>query len=159
MCIRDRLSVLEAALDARDIDWSTPAIHPETEPTVDLSLVARPGDEDQLWLEVTAHNRGPYALGRVMVELECPGYSAWNGLRIPVGRIEAGDTATGSLRRDFKPGVFPREDEATLLVKSWGYEPVIAGNAMLRVESSPKPALTVHARMLEGDGDLSLIHI
>lgn len=143
---------LEAALEAGQIDWSVPT--PDESPSTPLTHVhvtIEPAGDDEVWVNAELENRGGQALGQLMVELSSQSFTGWDGLRIPIGRVEAGDTGAGRVRVDFRSGIYPREDDVTFQVRAAGHEPWPAGEGVLALHSSPRPEITVNARLLAGD--------
>ncbi|TNE85065.1 MAG: PDZ domain-containing protein [Deltaproteobacteria bacterium] len=142
---------LEEALAARDIDWTVPADVPE-DAALDAEVAVRvePAGPDEVWVIAEVANHGA-ALGQVLVELNSMAFSGWDGLRVPIGRIESGATGIGRVRVDFRAGIFPREDDVDFRVRAAGYEAVGAGSGTLALSTSPTPDLAVHARFVAGE--------
>jgi carboxyl-terminal processing protease len=140
---------LEAALAAKQIDWTVPPSS-EAPMRADVAVRVEPAGPDEVWVEAEVSNEGP-PLGQVLVELSCDSFSGWDGVRVPIGRVESGATVTGRVRLDFRAGVFPREDDVRFGLRAATREPQEVGAGVLFLETSPRPDLAVHTRFVSGD--------
>lgn len=137
------------AFAARELDWS-PAEAPGGPPEAEVRLRAEPveGHPDSLALRAEVQNLGSEPLHRVMVAVKSPEFSSWDGLVIPVGRVEPGATGEGSLRVALRPGIQSREDEVQLQLWTDQRPDHPAGSATLRAASSERPRLGVEAKLV-----------
>lgn len=141
---------LEEALAARDIDWTTPKQTSEEPMDADVSVRVEPAGPDEVWVSAEVTNHGT-ALGQVMVELSSEAFSGWDGVRVPIGRVEEGATVSGRVRLDFRAGVYPREDDVHYRLRAAGHPVLDAGTGTLYLETSALPELAVHTRFVAGD--------
>ncbi len=133
---------LHEALAASGIDWSEgPAPTHPPRLGLDLRVAPDPVDEEALVVTVRATNRSSTdTLFRVLVELRSS-FSGWDGLVVPLGRMEPGVTLEGHVRIHLRPGIRPREDEVEGWVHLHGAPATFVRSALLRAQSDPLPRL------------------
>lgn len=144
---------LAEALAAQGIDWSLP----ETPPTgpmpavhVQVSGAPDPERDDVIVITATAENRGKLPLHQARVELSSE-FRLWDGLVIPIGRLDPGASLTGEVRIGLNPGVNPREDDVSVSLRAAHHGAVEAGQVALHCESTPDPDLKASVRLV-GEG-------
>lgn len=141
------------AFAAEGIDWS-PHEGPVGEvPRVRATVKVEPDPDhdDVLVVSGEAVNLSlTEPLHRVSLEM-ASAFSGWDGLAIPIGRLEPGATLTGEVRVPLRRGIQPREDEVDLALRSDAHGRIPAGTATLRAGSRPVPRLAA-VLSLVGEG-------
>lgn len=144
---------LRAAFAVQGIDWS-PVVEPVGKaPPIDVQIQVVPDPDSPDVLVVTGEltNRSPdIPLHQASIELSSV-FSGWDGLALPVGRLEPGATLTGSVRVPLRPGIRQRQDEVDIAVRADGYGRLPAGTTVLTASSAPKPPITAEVRLV-GEG-------
>jgi hypothetical protein len=148
---------LVEALAARGIDWS-PAAVPAERADVRVTLRSAPDAErpDVLQVFAEVENRGAQPLHRVLVELSSD-FAGWDGLVLPVGRVEPGATVAGDVFVPLHAGVNAREDRVEIQVRADGLEPTSAGDGVLQAESSRAPRVTVSLRLVDDPAGMQAV--
>ncbi len=152
---------LDQAFAARGIDW-TPAEEPATHlPPVSVTVRAEPDPSRTDVLRVVAEleNRGEVPLYRAAVELTSD-FSGWDGLVLPIGRVDPGARVSGEVFVGLHIGVNPREDRVTAYVRAHGVEPTRVSETALKASSTVEPRLEGTVRLVrgeEGEGDRALV--
>lgn len=137
----------------RDVNWSaSPIDGPAPQVAVTVETSPHPTWEDAWIVSARGTNQGAEALARVQVELSCEGFSAWDGKVIPLGQLLPGQTATGEVIVELRPGIEPREDTVELAVRADKRPLAQAGETVLGVSSSVEPEVRLTAR-LDGTGE------
>lgn len=99
-----------------------------------------PDRTDVLRVIAELENRGDIPLYRAAVELESD-FSGWDGLVLPVGRVDPGALVLGEVYVPLHAGVNPREDRVTVFVRADGLEPRPVAESALSAASTPEPRL------------------
>lgn len=143
---------LVEALAAKGIDWSAAEAPPGVPPDVRVVVRSEPDPDREGVLRVVAavENRGRVPLHRALVEVSSE-FAVWDGVVLPIGRVDPGATVEGDLTVALQAGVNPREDVVSLALRADGRPPVPVGEAVLQAESPKAPRLSASLR-LEGAG-------
>jgi len=145
------------ALRDHGIDWTVQHPQASDQPVrADVRVVAEPSRTQEGALEVraTVANRESAPLERAVVVLHSESFPIWDGVAMPIGRIGAGETASGVHTLRLRPGVLPREDDVVATLRVAGRPALEAERVVLRSESPPVPDLAVTARMVPGPTDV-----
>lgn len=148
----EQTTTLAGALASQGIDWASgPVVKGSIPVDAHVTLEPDPDREDVLVLTGTVTNRDPErTLFQTALELQSS-FSGWDGLSLPIGRLEAGASLSGSVRVPLRRGIREREDEVQVVVRTLGREPFAAGSAVLTAKSTPHPRLEASVR-LDGEG-------
>jgi len=145
---------LDEAFAARGIDWS-PGEQPLAHlPPVKVVVRSEPDESRPDVIRVVAEleNRGEVPLYRAAVELSSE-FSAWDGLVMPVGRVEPGATVSGEVYVPLHTGVNPREDSVDVRVSAHGVAAVSVAQAVLHAESQLEPRVEGRVKLVkDGEG-------
>jgi carboxyl-terminal processing protease len=146
-------AALGEALSSQGIDWSIGPDVGGKPPPVDVALSVRADDErpDLLVVAGSITNRSEErTLYQASLELESA-FSGWDGLALPIGRLEPGATLSGAVKVALRPGIRSREDTVDLFVRAAGLPRIPAGEAVLTANSPGRPRLEASLR-LTGEG-------
>lgn len=143
---------LAAALATRGVDWN-PASHDGAMPEAFVDLHVRLSHDDPDVHVVTAEvtNNGPTKLYRGLIQLDCASFDSWDGLVIPVGAIESGETASGSVSVELRPGVALRDDEVSVALRADRRPALVLEHEVLTAGSHDLPRFRIEARLV-GEG-------
>lgn len=159
---QEQEAVLVEALGAHGIDWTRDPDLPAASGPVeaDVRIVATPSAEDPNAIDVraTVANREAVPLEQVVVVLRSEAFPVWEGVALPIGRLGAGETATGVHTVRLRPGIRPREDDVVGLLRVAGRDPVEASRVVLSSRSEAVPQIAVSARLV-ASGDASAAQV
>lgn len=141
---------LAEALTARGLDWS-PAPEEGTFVEARATVRAEP-DGDAVRLVATVENLGLDPLYQALVQVDCTSASWWDDVVVPVGRVPAGEAATGAVTVPLPTGIDSRIDAVEVRLRTDGRPPLLAGEQTLESSSSQPPVLRVAARLVGVEG-------
>ena len=145
---------LMATYALRGLDWSpAPVVHetfPEADPT--LELVGSPDAGSSVELVATVHNRGTQPLYRAQVRLGSID-RVWNGRVVPVGRVDPGQQATGSIKIELPLAARSREADVSLTLETDSHLSVDQATRVLALSGQGKPPLSVEVTLEPDGGD------
>lgn len=143
---RDQEAHLAEALQARGLDWTASATQGGPS-SVRVDVAARPDKAAEGGFRVRAavENLGEEPLHQVIVELACDGLSVWDGVAVPIGRVEPGGRGEGEAFVTLMPGIDPREDEVDLVLHVHGRPDVALPSEVLSAQSTSLPRLRIEA--------------
>jgi C-terminal peptidase prc len=141
------------ALAAHQIDWSAPpegeeVAGGEADALVEVKVHRSAPDSDTYIVAVNVENLSPNAMYQTFVKLDCPTFSAWNDLILPLGKLEPGAEKGSTMTVTLVPGFHSREDEVYAQVQSANYGPLPRHSNRVASESSKIPAVFVTARLM-----------
>ncbi|MBX2804076.1 MAG: PDZ domain-containing protein [Myxococcales bacterium] len=143
-------ATLADALQARGVDWSE-APH-DSVLDADVALTAEPIGGDSYRLVAAVTNRGRHAVHRGAVQLVCRTLGYWDGLVIPVGRVPAGQTRSGEIRLNLRPGIRRRVDEVDVTLRADGAAAMRAASQLITTQTRELPTVRVDARLVPRRG-------
>lgn len=152
---REQEAHLVEALAAQGIDWGLPEVPVSGPlPAVEVKIDSRPDPEREhvIVLHATVKNNGTTPLHRVRVELDSE-FRIWDGLVIPIGRLEPGAALEGEVRVGLAAGVNLREDDVEVAVHAASYGRKVVDRIALAAESTAKPQLTAKVNLV-GEGPI-----
>lgn len=148
----EQLAHLEAALTDRGIDWRQveEPVRGAPPAKAEVIVTATPvvGSPGVLRVRCQVTNLDDAVLERAMVVLQSESFPAWDGVALPVGRLEPGQVGFGSHTVRLRQGIGPREDEVRGVLRVAGRPPASTNTFLLRSGSGPRPAVAVTARLL-----------
>ena len=154
----DQQARLIDALSGRGIDWSPPPSPSEpASAAIPLAATARlttradPARPGAMLVSVDVVNLGDKPLSQALVEIECDTFDPWSGLVVPVGRVEPGATAHGTVELPLPSGVERREDTVRLRLRAAGRPPLALADQVLQAASPAIPRIAANVRIV-GDG-------
>ncbi len=136
------------ALAPRQVDWS-PAPEDGTFMEVKVSVAASPSADrtDAVDIVVDLESNDSEPIHQALVELESS-HAIWDGVVLPIGRIEPGQALQRSTQLPLPPGIAPREDLVSVRLRADKRPPLLIGEEVLRVASTPEPRLQLSARLV-----------
>ena len=140
----------------KGIDWSAAETAMESEPNIDVQ-VSVVGDllaGNEVEVQATVTNRGVHPLHRLQISLVGEERSPWDGLQLPIGRLDAGETAKGTRRLTLDLKEASRMDEVTPIAQMMFASDVELAATQLEIQRRPAPHLAVDAQLVENEGGL-----
>lgn len=132
----------------RGVDWRrAPEDTPGTAPAVRATVRAERVSGGRHTLEVSLTNDEAVPLYRAQVDVSCRSAGWWDGVLVPFGKVEPGQTVSGQATIDVPRGVEPRVDLATARVRVDRRESVPLGDQWLPSAAPPNPTLRLTLRV------------
>ena len=144
------------ALGAHGIDWNLLGQPSDRPVQADVRVIgeAVADEPGAVLVRATVANREAAPLERAVVVLHSESFPMWNGVAMPIGRIGAGETASGVHTIRLRAGVLPREDDVVATLRVAGRPQVEAESVVLRSASPDIPELAVTARVVPASDGL-----
>ena len=142
---------LVAAMEHQGVNWSPAEEEVAAMLEVDVRITVEPweGRPDVLMVKASVHNRGEEPLARALVELSCWSASQWDGMVIPVGSVQPGQTQVGVTALSLDAGVGPREDVVEIRLRADKRASLRVGNDVLASKSTPVPNIQLTTRLVD----------
>ncbi|MCB9687673.1 MAG: PDZ domain-containing protein [Alphaproteobacteria bacterium] len=139
---------MAALLAERGLSWErAPEDAPTSAPKVRAELSAQRLTGGRHELRVSLTNEEPVPLFRAQIELACRSAGWWDGVVVPFGRIEPGQTVEGVALVDVPRGIEPRVDAATAQVRADRRALSALGEQLVPSASNPAPTMRLSLRV------------
>ena len=153
---------LHDAYTAAGLDWEPgpqKGEHPYV-PDVDGAVTLTPvsGEKNLYAVNVSIENLGANPLHQALVYIGCATSGTWDGIVVPLGRVESNDKAVGRATIRLRAGVAARTDEVTATLRAHDTVPIVVARTPFSSVDDPPPAVQMSAR-LEGNGKDKTVHI
>ncbi len=127
---------LRDAFEDRGINWApAPTDGPSPAARVSVSAEPDPEERDVYVLEAVVENMGTTPLFQTHVRVTCEGFSHWDELVVPVGRVQPGQAGTGRVEVQLPPGIHDREDLVQVELRADGRPSLAVGEELIRSKS------------------------
>ena len=129
-------------------------------PDVDGAVTLTPvsGEKNLYAVNVSIENLGANPLHQALVYIGCATSGTWDGIVVPLGRVESNDKAVGRATIRLRAGVAARTDEVTATLRAHDTVPIVVARTPFSSVDDPPPAVQMSAR-LEGNGKDKTVHI
>ncbi|MFK7930292.1 MAG: S41 family peptidase [Myxococcota bacterium] len=148
----EQLAHLQQALTAKGLDWSATQ---EPDPSagapsaeVVVSATAVRGEPGVFRVRSQVTNLDETVLEQSLVLLHSDSFPAWDGVAMPIGRLEPGEIGFGTYTVRLRPGFQPREDEVRVTLRASGRPVAHTGSTVLRSGSAGLPEIALTTRIL-----------
>jgi len=141
---------LVAAMEQLGVNWSPAAASEALFVEADVRITAEPweGRHDVVRLRAHVTNREGERLSRAMVRLSCATLDSWDGVVIPIGQVEAGQTVVGEVGLPLPAGIAPREDRVDVRLRVDDRPPLLVGSEILYAQSTAPPHVRITGRLV-----------
>lgn len=137
-----------ATFRAGGIDWTpAPSDGPSPDVRVTLQTDGPPRAGEAVSVRARVDNRGATALHRVRVVIHSEN-SIWDGIVLPVGRIDPGRSGEGRFVVQLKAGLPDRVDQVTVVAEADRCPSALPTRQFLSITSRPLPSLAVEGRLV-----------